>query len=265
MGNSSEKGTKEQKEEYHIHTVEIGKPRTKVKFNTTKILKQLPIAGKNKPESSLSTIPEKSYISNLKISDDISTTNFTTHIHNPISEKEKDDLANYTPLKTIGKGTFGKVLLVKSKNDQNFYALKCIKKSQILEKKCITQIKTEKKVLEKLDHPFIVKLYSTFQTADKIFMLLEYSNGGDMFFHLQRKRRFSEECAKFYGVQLYLALSFLHSNNILYRDLKPENIMLDKNGNLKLIDFGLVKDKFNNSEKPVNTVCGTSEYLRKIN
>ncbi len=91
---------------------------------------------------------------------------------------------------------------------------------------------------------------------------MDICSGGEIFFHLQRKKRFSEDCVKFYAAQLFLAISFLHANSIIYRDLKPENIMLDKEGNIKLIDFGMVKDKFK-THAPNNTICGTSEYLRK--
>ena len=173
----------------------------------------------------------------------------------------KDCLENYILLKTIGKGNFGKVLLVKSRVDGQFYALKVLKKVDIIKSQYIDRIKTEKRVLEKIKHPFIIKLFSTFQSTEKIFFLTELCNGGELFFHLQRKKRFSENCVKFYGAQLYLALSFLHSNGIIYRDIKPENIMFEKEGNIKLIDMGMVKDKFISHDLK-NTVCGTSEYLR---
>jgi hypothetical protein len=180
------------------------------------------------------------------------------------TKRNYDNVGNYTFLKTIGKGNFGKVLFVKSKVDGNFYALKVLKKINVIKSNIIERIKTEKRVLEKIEHPFIVKLHSSFQSPDKIFFLMDLCNGGEIFFHLHKKKRFSEECVKFYSVQLYLALSFLHSKGIIYRDLKPENIMLDINGIIKLIDMGMVKDKFQEHSK-INTVCGTSEYLRKDN
>jgi protein-serine/threonine kinase len=169
---------------------------------------------------------------------------------------------DYVLLKVIGRGNFGKVILVKSKIDNHFYALKCMKKREIIELKCEGLIKTEKRVLEKIDHPFIIKLHLTFQTLDKLNMLFDYSNGGELFFHLQKKVRFSEDLSRFYAAQLYLAISYLHFNNIIYRDIKPENIILDNMGYIKLIDFGLSKDKFY-SDSLTGTLCGTSEYLGK--
>jgi serine/threonine protein kinase len=175
---------------------------------------------------------------------------------------EGKSVDDYVFLKVIGRGNFGKVVLVKSKDDNNFYALKCMKKSNIAELKCETLIKTEKRTLEKIDHPFIIKLHLTFQTPDKLFLLLDYCNGGELFFHLQKKIRFSEELSKFYAAQLYLAISYLHFNNIIFRDLKPENVILDNMGYLKLIDFGLCKDKFY-TDSLTATICGTPEYLGK--
>ena len=173
------------------------------------------------------------------------------------------DLSDFTIIKTIGKGTFGKVILVQSKiYPHNYFAIKYFSKINILKNKYAKQIIREKNVLEKFNHPFVVKLYKTFQNEEKIFMLFEYCNGGEIFFHLQHKTRFSEQVTRIYAAQLYLALSYLHSQKVLYRDLKPENIMLDDKGNLKLIDFGLVKDNFN-PNSPVWSICGTTEYIRK--
>jgi serine/threonine protein kinase len=169
-------------------------------------------------------------------------------------------LTDYTLLKVIGRGTFGKVMLVRSKLDNKFYALKCLKKLDIEEMRYEHLIKAEKRVLEKIDHPFIIKLFLTFQTPEKLYMLFDYNNGGELFFHLQNKTRFNEDLARFYAVQLYFALGYLHNNNILYRDIKPENIILDNKGYIKLIDFGLSKDKFY-SDSLTGTLCGTSEYL----
>jgi serine/threonine protein kinase len=173
-----------------------------------------------------------------------------------------DNIDNYILLKTIGKGSFGKVLSVKSKIDGKFYALKVLKKIDVIKSNIIERIKTEKRVLQKIEHPFLIKLHSSFQSENKIFFLMDLCHGGEIFFHLQRNKRFSEDCVKFFSVQLYSALSFLHSNRIIYRDLKPENIMLDRNGYIKLIDLGMVKDRFQ-EHNASNTVCGTSQYLRK--
>jgi protein-serine/threonine kinase len=176
---------------------------------------------------------------------------------------EGKKVEDYVFLKVIGKGNFGKVILVKSKLDYNFYALKCMKKSELIEQRCEDLIKTEKRALENIEHPFVIKLHLTFETDEKLYMLFDYCNGGELFFHLQKKIRFSEELTRFYAAQLYLALSYLHFHNVIYRDIKPENIILDNMGYIKLIDFGLSKDKFY-SESLTGTICGTSEYLGKI-
>ena len=142
-------------------------------------------------------------------------------------------------------------------------ALKCIKKSQILKNKNIENIKNEKKILKNLDNPFIIKLHYTFQDNDKIFMAFDYYNGGELFFHLQKQKRFSENLTRFYASEIYLALNYLHKNKIIYRDLKPENIILDKTGHIKLIDFGLAKGDITPLSL-TGTICGTNEYIRKI-
>ena len=173
------------------------------------------------------------------------------------------DLNCFELLKVIGRGTFGKVVLVRNKMDNQLLALKCIKKGQILKNKNIENIKNEKKVLENLDNPFIIKLHYTFQNKDKIFMAFDYYNGGELFFHLQKQRRFSENIARFYAAEIYVALQYLHKQNVLYRDLKPENIILDKFGHIKLIDFGLAKGRIT-STNLTWSVCGTNEYIRNI-
>lgn len=129
------------------------------------------------------------------------------------------DLSCFESLKVIGRGTFGKVVLVRLINDKQLLALKCMKKFQILKNKNIQNIKNEKKILGKINHPFIIKMRFTFQTKDKIFMAFDYYNGGELFFHLQKQRRFTEKLAKFYAAEIYLALRYLHSNNIIYRYL----------------------------------------------
>lgn len=95
--------------------------------------------------------------------------------------------------------------------------------------------------MEKLSNPFIVKLHYAFQTGEKLYFVMDFLNGGELFYHLRREQRFTEERAKFYAAEILLALECLHENGVIYRDLKPENVLLDAEGHVKLTDFGLSK------------------------
>jgi protein-serine/threonine kinase len=176
------------------------------------------------------------------------------------TKKIVKDMSCFDVLKVIGRGTFGKVILVKNKMDNQLLALKCIKKQQIIKNKNIENIKNEKKTLEKIEHPFIIKMRYTFQNREKIFLAFDYYNGGEMFFHLQKQKRFTENLAKFYAAEIFLALTYLHKEKFIYRDLKPENVIIDKNGHIKLIDFGLAKGNIS-STNLTGTICGTNEYI----
>ncbi|XP_024602662.1 serine/threonine-protein kinase Sgk2 isoform X2 [Neophocaena asiaeorientalis asiaeorientalis] len=164
-------------------------------------------------------------------------------------------------LKVIGKGNYGKVLLAKHKSDGMFYAVKVLQKKSILKKKEQSHIMAERSVLLKnVCHPFLVGLRYSFQTPEKLYFVLDYVNGGELFFHLQRERRFLEPRARFYAAEVASAIGYLHSLNIIYRDLKPENILLDGQGHVVLTDFGLCKEGVE-PEETTSTFCGTPEYL----
>ncbi|XP_036085287.1 serine/threonine-protein kinase Sgk2 isoform X6 [Rousettus aegyptiacus] len=164
-------------------------------------------------------------------------------------------------LKVIGKGNYGKVLLAKRKSDGTFYAVKVLQKKSILKEKEQSHIMAERNVLLKnVRHPFLVGLHYSFQTAEKLYFVLDYVNGGELFFHLQRERRFLEPRARFYAAEVASAIGYLHSLNIIYRDLKPENILLDCQGHVVLTDFGLCKEGVE-PEETTSTFCGTPEYL----
>lgn len=100
---------------------------------------------------------------------------------------------------------------------------------------------TERNVLTRIKHPFIVELHYAFQTSEKLFLILEFCHGGDLSFYLARAKKFTEDVARLYLAEIFLAIEELHSHNIIYRDLKPSNIVLDKDGHCKLTDFGLSK------------------------
>ncbi|XP_063104375.1 serine/threonine-protein kinase Sgk2 isoform X2 [Cavia porcellus] len=164
-------------------------------------------------------------------------------------------------LKVIGKGNYGKVLLAKRKSDGTFYAVKVLQKKSILKNKEKSHIMAERNVLLKnVQHPFLVGLRYSFQTPEKLYFVLDYVNGGELFFHLQRERRFLEPRARFYAAEVASAIGYLHSLNIIYRDLKPENILLDCQGHVVLTDFGLCKEGVE-PEETTSTFCGTPEYL----
>ncbi|KAF6020137.1 SGK1 [Bugula neritina] len=162
-------------------------------------------------------------------------------------------------LKVIGKGSFGKVLLARQKADNKVYAVKVLQKAAIMKRNEVKHIMAERNVLLKnVIHPFLVGLHYSFQTADKLYFVLDYVNGGELFFHLQRERTFSEPRAKFYAAEMASAIGYLHSLNIIYRDLKPENILLDHQGHIKLTDFGLCKEGME-AYGTTSTFCGTPE------
>jgi len=163
-------------------------------------------------------------------------------------------------LSTLGTGTFGRVRLVKHRDDPSEtepLALKCLKKSAIIKLKQIDHVKSEKKVLGIIDHPFIVNLKGHFQTPSHVYMLLDYACGGELFTLLRREGRFANDVALFFASEIVLAFDYLHAMDIAYRDLKPENLLIDKQGHVKITDFGFAKEV----KDKTYTLCGTPEYL----
>merc|ERR1719450_1879839 len=168
-------------------------------------------------------------------------------------------LDDFTLLKVIGKGSYGKVMLVQHKNNEVF-AMKMLRKENIVKRNQVEHTKTERNVLEAVSHPFIVTLHYAFQTPKKLYFVLEYCPGGELFFHLSRAGRFSEGRCRFYASEILLAIEYLHRLNIIYRDLKPENILLDAEGHVRLTDFGLSKQGIED-DNSARSMCGTLEYL----
>ncbi|KAJ3370995.1 hypothetical protein GGF31_003725 [Allomyces arbusculus] len=163
-------------------------------------------------------------------------------------------------LKVIGKGSFGKVMQVRKKDTGRIYAMKILKKSHIVSREEVGHTISERNVLKNLRHPFIVSLKFAFQNAQKLYLVLPFINGGELFKHLSVEGRFSEARSRFYAAELTSALECLHSHSITYRDLKPENILLDYAGHIALCDFGLCKLNMGDGVR-TNTFCGTPEYL----
>ena len=170
--------------------------------------------------------------------------------------------ADFEPIKLLGRGSFGEVLLVRLKANKKVYAMKILNKKLLKIKKQQTHTKTERDLMVKINSPFIVNIKSAFQDISKLYIVSEFMQGGDMFFHMHDGRivTFNNEKARFYVMELVLALESLHKHNMVYRDLKPENILLDAKGHVKLTDFGLSKILENEEDKAF-TICGTPQYL----
>ncbi|KAJ3026084.1 UNVERIFIED_CONTAM: hypothetical protein HDU68_006224 [Siphonaria sp. JEL0065] len=181
---------------------------------------------------------------------------------NNASEADKKPLSvdDFEIMRVLGKGSFGKVVQVKKKDTGRIYAMKILKKSSIVERDEVEHTLAERNVLAKVSHPFIVNIKFSFQSKDKLYLVLAFVNGGELFHHLQLVGRFEEDRAKLYAAELLSALECLHSFHIIYRDLKPENILLDYTGHIALCDFGLCKFNMKDGNK-TNTFCGTPEYL----
>jgi len=170
--------------------------------------------------------------------------------------------SDFEPLRCLGKGTYGTVLLVKQQHTGKLYAQKQFRKASLtVHKKLVEQTKTERAILESVNrHPFVVKLYYAFQDHEKLYLILEYAQGGELFTHLAQERMFSEETASFYMAEMVLALEHLHRNlGVVYRDLKPENCLLDADGHLLLTDFGLSKVAVEDDD--CKSILGTVEYM----
>lgn len=169
-------------------------------------------------------------------------------------------LEKFEFVKVLGKGTFGKVVLSREKGTGRIYAMKILKKHLIIQKDEVAHTNTENRVLKKTKHPFLTALKYSFETADRVCFVMEYANGGELFFHLSRERAFTEDRTRFYGAEIVSALGYLHSEGIIYRDLKLENLLLDKDGHIKIADFGLCKVNITYG-RTTKTFCGTPEYL----
>lgn len=169
-------------------------------------------------------------------------------------------LEDFELLKVVGKGSFGKVMQVMKKDTGRIYALKTIRKAHIISRSEVTHTLAERSVLAQINNPFIVPLKFSFQSPEKLYFVLAFVNGGELFHHLQREQRFDINRARFYTAELLCALECLHGFKVIYRDLKPENILLDYTGHIALCDFGLCKLDMKDEDR-TNTFCGTPEYL----
>ncbi|KAF6270233.1 ribosomal protein S6 kinase A2 [Rhinolophus ferrumequinum] len=200
--------------------------------------------------SSLSRLEEEGIVKEIDIS------------HHVKEGFEKADPSQFELLKVLGQGSYGKVFLVrkiKGSDAGQLYAMKVLKKATLKVRDRVRS-KMERDILAEVNHPFIVKLHYAFQTEGKLYLILDFLRGGDLFTRLSKEVMFTEEDVKFYLAELALALDHLHSLGIIYRDLKPENILLDEEGHIKITDFGLSKEAIDH-DKRAYSFCGTIEYM----
>ena len=177
-------------------------------------------------------------------------------IHQRVN-RPKLKLDDFSISRTLGTGSFGRVHLIQSKVNARFYAMKVLKKTEVIRLKQVEHTNNEKHILESVAHPFLVNMWGTFQDSNNLYMVMDYVPGGELFSVLRRSQRFPDHVAKFYAAEVILAIEYLHSKDMIYRDLKPENLLLDAQGHIKITDFGFAKYV----PDITWTLCGTPDYL----
>lgn len=180
----------------------------------------------------------------------------------PKHRRRKIGLDDFSFLAVLGKGNFGKVMLAESKHSGQLYAVKVLKKNYIIENREVESTRSEKRVFliaNRERHPFLINLFSCFQTENRIYFVMDYVSGGDLMFHIQQKM-FSAKRAQFYAAEVLLALKHFHENNVIYRDLKLDNILLSPDGHIKVADYGLCKENMSYG-KTTATFCGTPHFI----
>ncbi|CCG20885.1 Tpk1 catalytic subunit of cAMP-dependent protein kinase (PKA) [Candida orthopsilosis Co 90-125] len=207
-----------------------------------------------KPNSNNNSKPN---LSSQNSSSNSLTKKVSRHAHKDTTTKGKYSLNDFQILRTLGTGSFGRVHLTRSIHNGRFYAMKVLKKERVVNMKQVEHTNDERRMLKLAQHPFIIRMWGTFQDCHNLFMIMDYIEGGELFSLLRKSQRFPTPVAKFYAAETFLAIEYLHNLDIIYRDLKPENILLDKNGHIKLTDFGFAKEV----QDVTYTLCGTPDYI----
>jgi tRNA A-37 threonylcarbamoyl transferase component Bud32 len=176
------------------------------------------------------------------------------------STEQEPELSDFVILKMLNKGGFGKVFLVKNTIDGKYYAMKRIRKDLLIETGQIENTMNEKTVLLRLQNPFLLGMTYAYQNDFRLYFLLDFIRGGDLYDNLVKVKRFTEPQVKFFTAQIVIALGYLHEHKIVHRDLKPENVLVKSDGYIVLADFGLAKI-FDGANDMAQTMCGTPEYM----
>ncbi|XP_013860462.1 serine/threonine-protein kinase N1 [Austrofundulus limnaeus] len=182
----------------------------------------------------------------------------------PINRQKKGPLSvqDFKLIAVLGRGHFGKVLLSEHKKTGTMYAIKALKKGDVVTREEVDSLMCEKRIFEVINaarHPFLVNLQGCFQTEEHVCFVMVYSPGGDLMKHIHTSI-FTEKQARFYSSCVLLALDFLHQNHIVYRDLKLDNLIMDADGYIRIADFGLCKEGMGHGDR-TSTFCGTPEFL----
>ncbi|KAF5405932.1 cAMP-dependent protein kinase catalytic subunit alpha [Paragonimus heterotremus] len=180
---------------------------------------------------------------------------FLNKFENPTQNNAS--LNQFDRIKTLGTGSFGRVMLVKHKTNKKYYAMKILEKQKVVKLKQVEHTLNEKNILQAINFPFLVSMEYSFKDNTNLYMVLDFVSGGEMFSYLRRVGKFSEDDARLYASQVVLAFEYLHAFDLVYRDLKPENLLIDSTGYLKVTDFGFAK----RIKGRTWTLCGTPEYL----
>jgi serine/threonine protein kinase len=176
-----------------------------------------------------------------------------------IESEPEIEFKDFSFLMVLGRGAFGKVFLAELKTTKQLFAVKSIRKDILIEMDQIESTLLEKEIMFECDHPFLVGMEYLFQNDFRLYFVMPFIRGGELYKIYQSQKRFEENVVKFYSAQMIIAIGYLHSKGIVHRDLKLENILVDQKGYIKIIDYGLAKMLKDSEES--TSFCGTPEYL----